>query len=59
MSRKWEGKGGIERYTTEIVGDKMQMLGSKGEKTVNVGTNTETINDIDFDDTDSYVILSF
>ncbi len=53
MSRKWEGKDGIGRYTTEIVGDKMQMLGSKGEKTVNVGTNTETINDIDFDDTDS------
>jgi hypothetical protein len=31
------------------------VLGSKGEKTVNVGTKTETINDIDFDDTDTYL----
>ncbi len=27
QTRKWEDKGGQERYTTEIVGDRMQMLG--------------------------------
>lgn len=32
QTRKWEGKDGNDRYTTEIVGDKMQMLGGKGDK---------------------------
>ena len=27
QTRKWTDKDGIERYTTEVVGDKMQMLG--------------------------------
>jgi single-strand DNA-binding protein len=31
QTRKWEDKGGQERYTTEIVGDKMQMLGRVDE----------------------------
>ena len=30
-TRKWTDKEGQERYTTEIVGDRMQMLGSRGE----------------------------
>jgi single-strand DNA-binding protein len=29
-TRKWEDKGGVERYTTEIVGNEMQMLDSRG-----------------------------
>jgi len=28
-TRKWQDKSGNDRYTTEIVGDKMQMLGGK------------------------------
>ena len=28
---KWTDKEGVERYSTEIIADKMQMLGSKGE----------------------------
>jgi single-strand DNA-binding protein len=28
-TRKWQDKEGVERYTTEIVGDQMQMLGSR------------------------------
>jgi single-strand DNA-binding protein len=28
-TRKWQDKEGNERYTTEIIGDRMQMLGSK------------------------------
>ncbi|MHB1247540.1 MAG: single-stranded DNA-binding protein [Sulfuriferula sp.] len=30
QTRKWTDKEGQERYTTEIVADKMQMLGSRG-----------------------------
>jgi single-strand DNA-binding protein len=29
QTRKWTDKDGIERYTTEIISDSMQMLGSK------------------------------
>jgi len=31
QTRKWQDKDGRDRYTTEIVGDRMQMLGGKGE----------------------------
>src|SRR5512133_3654710 len=37
-TRKWE-KDGVTRYTTEIVADQMQMLGSKGE---NEGSGRES-----------------
>lgn len=30
QTRKWQDKDGRDRYTTEIVGDKMQMLSPKG-----------------------------
>ena len=30
QTRKWEDKSGQERYTTEIVANEMQMLGSRG-----------------------------
>jgi single-strand DNA-binding protein len=30
QTRKWTDKEGQERYTTEIVGDRMQMLGGRG-----------------------------
>lgn len=29
QTRKWTDKNGIDRYTTEIVADKLQMVGSK------------------------------
>lgn len=31
QTRKWTDKEGVERYTTEIIADTMQMLGSRGE----------------------------
>ncbi len=31
QTRKWQDRDGRDRYTTEIVGDKMQMLSAKGE----------------------------
>lgn len=32
QTRKWQDKDGKDRYTTEIVGERMQMLGGKGER---------------------------
>ena len=31
-TRKWQDKEGQDRYTTEIVADNMQMLGSRGDR---------------------------
>jgi single-strand DNA-binding protein len=31
QTRKWQDRDGRDRYTTEIVADKMQMLGGRGE----------------------------
>jgi single-strand DNA-binding protein len=31
QTRKWQDKDGKDRYTTEIVGERMQMLSGKGE----------------------------
>jgi single-strand DNA-binding protein len=31
QTRKWQDRDGKDRYTTEIVGDRMQMLSGKGE----------------------------
>ena len=31
QTRKWQDQSGQDRYTTEIVGNEMQMLGSKGD----------------------------
>jgi len=49
QTRKWEGKDGHDRYTTEIVGDRMQMLGGKGEK----GKDGESYGGY-IDDTDAF-----
>ena len=31
QTRKWQDKDGNDRYTTEIIADQMQMLGSRGD----------------------------
>lgn len=31
QTRKWQDKDGNDRYTTEIVGERMQFIGSKGD----------------------------
>jgi len=38
---KYTGKDGIEKYTTDIVADEMQMLGSRGEYGDNEAANYE------------------
>ena len=35
QTRKWQDKDGVDRYTTEVVGSEMQMLGSKGDGSSN------------------------
>jgi single-strand DNA-binding protein len=52
QTRKWEGKDGHDRYTTEIIGDKMVMLGSKGEQAAGNGSAGEIVDDGGFDDLD-------
>jgi len=32
QNRKWQGDDGQDRYTTEIVAERMKMLGGKGER---------------------------
>jgi single-strand DNA-binding protein len=32
QTRKWQGDDGQDRYTTEIVAERMTMLGGKGER---------------------------
>lgn len=42
QTRKWQDKEGADRYTTEIVADRMQMLGSRqgGERTSEPASTT-------------------
>ena len=41
QTRKWQGDDGQDRYTTEIVADRMRVLGGKGERdTAENGTPT-------------------
>lgn len=48
QTRKWQDKEGVERYTTEIVADRMQMLGKKDEPK-NVQAPKGRIEDMDSD----------
>jgi single-strand DNA-binding protein len=41
QTRKWQNKEGKDQYTTEIIGDRMQMLSSKGDAPVVRATQPE------------------
>lgn len=43
QTRKWQDNSGNERYTTEIVGEKMQMLSPKGEGRRGGDTTSEPV----------------
>ena len=57
-TRKWQDKEGVEKYSTEIVGERMQLLGGKPErqeakqeresKPVKTGTFDDMSDDIPF-----------
>jgi len=42
QTRKWQDKSGQDRYTTEIIANDMQMLGSRGESTGSFGGGKES-----------------
>lgn len=60
QTRKWQGQDGQDRYTTEIVANEMQMLGSRGSGSAGIAdsspaatpatSGTNTSSDEDFDD---------
>lgn len=53
QTRKWQAKDGTDRYTTEIIANEMQMLGSKGASTeIREAQSQPASNDTppDFDD---------
>ncbi|HIJ80292.1 MAG TPA: single-stranded DNA-binding protein [Desulfuromonadales bacterium] len=54
QTRKWEGKDGHDRYTTEIVGETMKMLGGKGDRGKDDVPFSTTVDDTDFDNPDAY-----
>ena len=39
-TRSWDDKDGVTRYTTEVVGDQMTMLGSKSDNTQSGAENS-------------------
>jgi len=52
QTRKWEDKNGNARYTTEVVADAMQMLGSKNDGGQQTEKKEELAEMTDFDDFD-------
>jgi single-strand DNA-binding protein len=51
-SRQWEDKEGKTRYTTEIVGDNMVMLGSRGGSSSGSQSSEKDVVTSDADETD-------
>ena len=51
-TRKWTDKEGVERYTTEIIGQEMQMLGKKpaGDQAPAKSDTPPKLDDPDFDE---------
>jgi single-strand DNA-binding protein len=41
QTRKWTDKDGVERYTTEIIADQMQMLGGRGSQDDDAGQEAQ------------------
>lgn len=44
-TRSWDDKDGVTRYTTEVVGDNMTMLGSKGDGSTDGNNNQKSSSD--------------
>jgi single-strand DNA-binding protein len=47
QTRKWTGKDGFERYTTEIVGNELRMLHRPGEQRVGLASHDDPVPDRD------------
>ena len=42
QTRKWQDKSGADRWTTEIVGNELTMLGSRSSNNAQAQTESET-----------------
>jgi len=51
-TRKWEDKSGVERYTTEIIGDKFEMLSAKNPSQSRAEPKPEPAKEQPFDEDD-------
>ncbi len=47
QTRKWTGKDGLERHTTEIVGNELRMLHRAGEQHIGLSSHEDPIPDRD------------
>jgi single-strand DNA-binding protein len=47
QTRKWTGKDGLERHTTEIVGNELRMLQRAGEQHIGLSSHEDPIPDRD------------
>ena len=57
QTRKWQDKNGVDRYTTEVVADSMQMLGRAGDDSSYAQGNSNSRNEdnrSDYGRQDSY-----
>ncbi|MRR55580.1 MAG: single-stranded DNA-binding protein [Deltaproteobacteria bacterium] len=54
QTRKWQDRDGRDRYTTEVVADKMQMLGGKGEGGGRQGSSAKSSDDSGFGASQGY-----
>ena len=50
QTRKWQADDGQDRYTTEIVADRMRMLGAKGERDTRAAGGRPVTPEPPFDD---------
>jgi len=50
QTRKWQGDNGQDRYTTEIVADRMRMLGGKGDRETQSANGKPAAASPDFND---------
>jgi single-strand DNA-binding protein len=50
QTRKWPGEDGEDRYTTEIVAERMKMLGGKGERETQAADGKTGAEEPPFDD---------
>jgi single-strand DNA-binding protein len=50
QTRKWQGEDGQDRFTTEIVGERLRMLGGRGDRSQVPASQATTEKAPDFDD---------
>lgn len=52
QTRKWQDKDGKDRYSTEIIGETMKMISSKGEGKADTSFDVNSFDSVSMDDYD-------